>query len=98
MDDPEEVARFPEGSPNRIKQLEMYEGTDNAYRLARELGIRVAFGTDILNNPAVGIPVVTTIQIILSNKASDNHSHKNGHSGEIFRITRLSLSISVLLC
>lgn len=39
---------FPEGSVNRIKQLQMFEGTDLAYRLAREFRIRTAWGTDIL--------------------------------------------------
>ncbi|MFN3670469.1 MAG: amidohydrolase family protein [Bosea sp. (in: a-proteobacteria)] len=39
---------FPEGSPNRLKQLEMYGGTDNAYRLARKHGVRTAWGTDTL--------------------------------------------------
>ena len=39
---------FPEGSPNRIKQLEMYSGTDNAYALAKRYKIKTAWGTDIL--------------------------------------------------
>jgi imidazolonepropionase-like amidohydrolase len=39
---------FAEGSPNRIKQLEMFSGTDTAYKLARKYKIKTAFGTDIL--------------------------------------------------
>jgi imidazolonepropionase-like amidohydrolase len=39
---------FAEGSPNRIKQLEMFSGTDTAYKLARKYRIKTAFGTDIL--------------------------------------------------
>ncbi len=39
---------FAEGSPNRLKQLEMFAGTDTAYRLARKYKVRTAFGTDIL--------------------------------------------------
>lgn len=39
---------FPEGSPNRIKQLKMMEGTDLAYRLAKKFNIKTAWGTDIL--------------------------------------------------
>jgi imidazolonepropionase-like amidohydrolase len=39
---------FPEGSPNRKKQLEMFGGTDTAYGLAKKLGIRTAWGTDTL--------------------------------------------------
>ncbi len=36
---------FPEGSPNRLKQLEIFKGTDNAYALAKKFGIRIAWGT-----------------------------------------------------
>lgn len=39
---------FPEGSANRLKQLEMYKGTDRAYAMAKKYGIKTAFGTDIL--------------------------------------------------
>jgi imidazolonepropionase-like amidohydrolase len=39
---------FAEGSANRRKQLEMYEGTDTAYALAKKHGIRTAWGTDTL--------------------------------------------------
>jgi len=39
---------FAEGTPNRRKQLEMFEGTDAAYRLAKRYGVRTAFGTDAL--------------------------------------------------
>jgi imidazolonepropionase-like amidohydrolase len=45
-------SRFPEGSINRIKQLQLYQGTDTAYALARKHGIRVAWGTDTLSAPA----------------------------------------------
>ncbi len=41
-------SRFPEGSPNRQKQLQMYSGTDNAYALAKKYQVKLAFGTDIL--------------------------------------------------
>ncbi len=43
--------RFPEGSANREKQLEMTRGTDTAYRLAAEHGVKLAWGTDTLFNP-----------------------------------------------
>lgn len=39
---------FAEGSVNRIKQLQMFEGTDMAYRLAKKFKIKTAWGTDIL--------------------------------------------------
>ena len=39
---------FSEGSPNRIKQLEMFGGTDAAYVLARKHKLKTAWGTDIL--------------------------------------------------
>lgn len=32
----------------RVKQLEVSAGTDNAFRLAKEYGVKVAWGTDIL--------------------------------------------------
>lgn len=43
---------FPEGSPNRRKQLEMYAGTDTAYALAKKHGVRTAWGTDTLFDAA----------------------------------------------
>ncbi len=39
---------FPEGSANRQKQLEMFGGTDMAYKLAQKFKIKTAWGTDIL--------------------------------------------------
>jgi imidazolonepropionase-like amidohydrolase len=39
---------FPEGSPNRKKQLEMFGGTDAAYALAKKYRIKTAWGTDTL--------------------------------------------------
>jgi imidazolonepropionase-like amidohydrolase len=42
---------FPEGSPNRLKQLEMFAGTDTAYQLARKFKVKTAWGTDILFSP-----------------------------------------------
>ncbi|KPF68935.1 hydrolase [beta proteobacterium AAP99] len=44
--------RFAEGSPNRNKQLQMYAGTDAAYKLARKYKIKTAWGVDSLMNPA----------------------------------------------
>jgi imidazolonepropionase-like amidohydrolase len=42
------ASAFAEGSPNRIKQLQMYSGTNNAYQLAKKYKIKTAWGTDIL--------------------------------------------------
>ncbi|MBK9062038.1 MAG: amidohydrolase family protein [Acidobacteria bacterium] len=44
---------FPEGSPNRAKQLEMFKGTDTAYALAKKFRIKTAWGTDTLFDAAV---------------------------------------------
>ena len=44
---------YPDGSPNRQKQLEMFGGTDNAYALARKFKVRTAWGTDTLFDAAV---------------------------------------------
>lgn len=41
---------FAEGSANRIKQLEMFSGTDTAYALAKKFKIKTAWGTDTLFN------------------------------------------------
>jgi imidazolonepropionase-like amidohydrolase len=38
----------PEGSINRQKQLEVAQGTDNAYLLAKKYKVKIAWGTDIL--------------------------------------------------
>ena len=43
---------FPEGSPNRAKQLQMYRGTDSAYALAKKYRIRTAWGSDVLFDSA----------------------------------------------
>lgn len=39
---------FAEGSDSRAKQLQMFSGTDNAYKLAKQYKIRTAWGTDTL--------------------------------------------------
>lgn len=44
--------RFPEGSPGRLKQLQVAEGTDRAIRLAQKHGVNIAWSLDILFNPA----------------------------------------------
>lgn len=46
------TSSWPEGSPNRLKQLQMFNGTDTAYRLAKKHRIRTAFGTDALFSQA----------------------------------------------
>lgn len=51
-------SRFPEGSPNRAKQLQMYQGTDSAYRLAKKYKVRTAWGSDVLF--AAGEPELET--------------------------------------
>jgi len=49
--DDEDAIPFPEGSQNRIKQLLMTAGTDNAYALAKKHGLKLAWGTDTLFDP-----------------------------------------------
>jgi len=46
--DDQDAAPFPEGSTNRVKQLQMHKGTDTAYALAKKHGIKLAWGTDVL--------------------------------------------------
>jgi len=44
---------FPEGSPQRIKQEQVANGTDQAYALAKRYNIKTAWGTDILFSPEI---------------------------------------------
>jgi imidazolonepropionase-like amidohydrolase len=46
--DDEDAIPFPEGSVNRAKQLEMTQGTDIAYGLAKQYNLKTAWGTDTL--------------------------------------------------
>lgn len=46
--DDEDAIPFPEGSANRLKQIQMTKGTENAYALAKRFGVKTAFGTDTL--------------------------------------------------
>lgn len=46
--DDDHATPLPEGSANRAKQLAMFAGTDNAYRLAKKYHVKVAWGTDVL--------------------------------------------------
>jgi imidazolonepropionase-like amidohydrolase len=41
----------PQSGANRSKQLQVFEGTDNAYRLAKQYKLKVAWGTDMLFDP-----------------------------------------------
>ncbi len=44
----EDAIPFPEGSENRKKQMQMVQGTENAYKLAKQFKVKTAFGTDCL--------------------------------------------------
>ena len=46
--DDEDAIPFPEGSPQRASQLEVIDGTDAAYGLAKRHAVKTAFGTDTL--------------------------------------------------
>ncbi|WP_245940172.1 metal-dependent hydrolase family protein [Stenomitos frigidus] len=46
--DDEDANPQPEGSANRVKQLQMTQGTDNAYNLAKKYKLKTAWGTDTL--------------------------------------------------
>ncbi|MDX1555736.1 MAG: amidohydrolase family protein [Xanthomonadales bacterium] len=49
--DDEDAIQFPEGSFSRQKYIQVTEGTDRVYRLAREIGVKTVFGTDTLFDP-----------------------------------------------
>ncbi len=44
----DQPSAFAEGTPNRIKQLTMFGGTDTAYAAAKKYKIKTAWGTDTL--------------------------------------------------
>lgn len=46
--DDQDSTPFPAGSASRVKQLQMYAGTDTAYRLAKQYGVKTAWGSDTL--------------------------------------------------
>ena len=46
--DDEDAIPFPPRSDQAAKAQEVFTGTDNVYRLAKQYGIRIAFGTDTL--------------------------------------------------
>jgi imidazolonepropionase-like amidohydrolase len=48
--DDEDAVPLPPG-PAREKQLEMIRGTETAYKLAKQFGIKIAFGSDALFDP-----------------------------------------------
>ncbi len=47
----EDAIPFPEESANRTKQLQMTQGTDTAYALAKKYNLKTAWGTDTLFDP-----------------------------------------------
>jgi len=51
--DDEDAIVFPEGSFSRQKYIQVTEGTDRVYRLAKKLGVKTVFGTDTLFDPAL---------------------------------------------
>jgi imidazolonepropionase-like amidohydrolase len=50
LDDEDAIPTTP-GSENEAKYKQVTEGTDRAYRLAKQYGVKIAFGTDIQFNP-----------------------------------------------
>lgn len=48
----DQKSAFADGTPNRLKQLTMFGGTDSAYTLARKYKMKVAWGTDSLFSAA----------------------------------------------
>lgn len=51
--DDEDAIPFAEGSEQREKFVLVTAGTDNVYRLAREIGVKTVFGTDALFDPTL---------------------------------------------
>ncbi len=51
--DDEDAIQFPKGSFSRMKYIQVTEGTDRVYRLAKKVGVKTVFGTDTLFDPAL---------------------------------------------
>ncbi len=52
MDDQDNYpGRFPEGTFKDQKMKTVWQGTDQAYKLAKKYGVKTAFGTDIVGSP-----------------------------------------------
>ncbi len=49
--DDEDAIPFEEGSENRRKFVQVTKGTDHVYKAARELGVKMVWGTDTLFDP-----------------------------------------------
>ncbi|WP_206080452.1 amidohydrolase family protein [Mangrovimonas sp. CR14] len=49
----EDAIPFPEGSNNQKKYVEVTNGTDNAYALAKKYGVKTAWGTDVIFDPGL---------------------------------------------
>ncbi len=49
--DDEDANPYPEGSANRLKQIEVSKGTDQACELAKKYKVKIAWGTDCLSDP-----------------------------------------------
>jgi len=51
--DDEDAIPFPPDSSNRARALQVFQGTDNAYALAKRYKLKTAFGTDVLFSAAL---------------------------------------------
>jgi imidazolonepropionase-like amidohydrolase len=51
--DDEDATPFPQGSAQRAQQMQVLQGTDTAYRLAKKYQVKTAFGTDTLFNAEI---------------------------------------------
>jgi len=50
----EDAIYFPPGSANEAKWIQVTDGTDKVIKLAKKYGVKTAFGTDVLFDPALG--------------------------------------------
>jgi len=50
----EDAIYFPPGSANQAKWIQATDGTDKVIKLAKKYGVKTAFGTDVLFDPALG--------------------------------------------
>jgi len=84
---------FPEGSPKRIKQLQMYGGTDTAYALAKKFNIKTAWGAAVI--PPMSSIIMTAMLGLSAARAPAAASATTTASAAFARRPRPTFSIAL---
>lgn len=78
----------PKTGPSRLKQIQVSQGTDRAYELARKHGVKVAFGTDLLFSGDTG-PTQTARMVSLQRWYTPGEilQMATAHNGELLALS-----------